>query len=125
MRPDLGSGWAEENDTAGERSAEAWEAFFSAEETPEGEPRGNALDERVSDVKARHEDTLLRYPNVVGVASGIRTRAGKATGEWALLVFVERKVPASELGEGEVLPRDVEGIPVDVVEAGKVEPLPS
>ena len=125
MRPDAKSGWTEESDAAGERSAEAWEAFFSAEETSEGEPRGNALDERLSDVKARHEGTLLRYPNVVGVASGIRTRAGKPTGESALLVFVQRKVPAGELGEGEVLPREVEGIPVDVVEAGRVKPLPA
>jgi hypothetical protein len=123
MGPDLRSGWTEESDAAGKRSAEEWEAFFSAEETPEGQPRRAALDEKVSDVKARHEGTLLRYPNVVGVASGIRTRAGKPTGESAILVFVQQKVPAGELGEGEVLPREIEGIPVDVVEVGRVEPL--
>jgi hypothetical protein len=64
-------------------------------------------------VQARHEHELLRYPNVVGLA----------TGESGLLVLVSRKLPESELAPHERLPREIEGVPVDVVETGAIEPL--
>jgi hypothetical protein len=35
------------------------------------------------------------------------------------------KNPKSKLKKGEILPRKIEGVPVDVVEVGKVEPLPA
>jgi hypothetical protein len=66
----------------------------------------------VAAVQARHQQELLRYPNVVGVA----------TGETGLLILVSRKVPASELGPDELLPSEIEGVPVDVVEAGQIRP---
>lgn len=65
----------------------------------------------------------MRYPNVVGVADGVGMRAGKPTGEDCIVVYVERKVPKSKLEKGEVLPRRIEGVLVDVVEVGRVEPL--
>jgi hypothetical protein len=79
---------------------------------------------KLSDVRARHEDELLRYPNVVGVATGTRTRRGEPTEEACLVVYVERKVPAESLASGELLPAEIEGVPVDVVATGPIEPLP-
>jgi hypothetical protein len=76
----------------------------------------------VAAVQARHQQELLRYPNVVGVATGTRTRGGRPTGETGLLVLVSRKVPASELEPDEVLPSEIEGVPVDVVETGQIRP---
>ena len=73
-------------------------------------------------VQARHQQELLRYPNVVGVATGTLTRGGRPTGETGLLVLVSRKVPASELEPDEVLPSEIEGVPVDVVETGQIRP---
>ena len=67
----------------------------------------------VAAVQARHQQELLRLPNVVGVA----------TGESGRLVLVSRKVPESELAPDERLPREIEGVPVDVVETGAIEPL--
>ena len=77
----------------------------------------------VAAVQARHERELLRYPNVVGVATGTPTRGGQPAGEPGLLVLVSRKLPASELGRDELLPREIEGVPVDVVETGPIQPL--
>ena len=74
-------------------------------------------------VQARHERELLRYPNVVGVASGTPTRGGKPAAGPAILVLVSRKVPEGELASEERLPRELEGVPVDVVETGAIEPL--
>lgn len=84
---------------------------------------GPAEERRIAEVRARHETELLRYPNVVGVAEGIRTRQGKPTGERCLIVYVERKVPRGQLEGREILPSEIEGVPVDVVEVGRVEPL--
>ena len=77
----------------------------------------------VAAVQARHEQELLRYPNVVGVATGTPTRGGRPTGEPGLLVLVSRKVPASELQPDELLPSEIEGVRVDVLEAGQIRPL--
>jgi hypothetical protein len=77
----------------------------------------------VAAVQARHERELLRYPNVVGVATGTPTRRGKPTAGPGLLVLVSRKVPERELAPEERLPREIEGVPVDVVETGPIEPL--
>jgi hypothetical protein len=77
----------------------------------------------VEAVRARHEQELLRFLHVVGVATGLRTRPGSPTGEPAILVFVDRKVSESELSPDDVLPRELDGVPVDVVEAGAVRPL--
>jgi hypothetical protein len=77
----------------------------------------------VAAVQARHERDLMRYPNVVGVGSGTRVRGGKQTGEPCLVVFVERKLPEAELAPGAALPRELDGVPVDVVESGRPAPL--
>ncbi len=66
----------------------------------------------------------MRYPNVVGVAPGVRMVQGKPTGERCLVVYVERKIPRTKLKEDEILPREIEGVPVDVVEVGRVDALP-
>jgi hypothetical protein len=76
---------------------------------------------RIADVRARHEAELMRYPNVVGVADGIATRRGEPTGEQSIVVYVSRKVPAGELAADAVLPTEVDGVRVDVVEAGLIE----
>lgn len=126
MKTELKPSWSKEQQAAGEQVRQAWEEFFSAaeEETPEQLLLGRPEEQRIVAIQARHETELLGYPNVVGVASGIRTKGGKPTGERCLVIYVERKIPRDKLGEREILPSEIEGIPVDVVEAGRVEPLP-
>jgi hypothetical protein len=133
MRRDLGPHWSDEQRAAGERLRRSWEEFFTAGlgQRGEGEPSGREPSlPRVEDlsfaaVRARHEASLLGYPNVVAVAEGVRTRRGRPTGERCLVVYVSRKVPRPELRPNEVLPAEIEGVPVDVVEAGPVEALPA
>lgn len=119
-------GWSEDQRKAAERQRRMWQEFFSASKQRETEPAaGLATDEaaaKVSAVMARHETELLGYPNVVGVAPGVRTAKGKVTGEPCLVVYVSRKVPRSRLKKGEALPRRIEGIPVDIVETQEIRP---
>jgi hypothetical protein len=58
-----------------------------------------------------------RLPWVHSVGLGGRERAGQATGELVLKVFVSRKRPRSALRSDEMVPPLFEGVPTDIVEA--------
>jgi hypothetical protein len=61
-----------------------------------------------------NRDRLLEYDNVLGVGFGQRESNGELTDEPAVIVFVEEKVPEDELREGQLLPRFVDDVRVDV-----------
>ncbi|MEQ8326953.1 MAG: hypothetical protein RH951_07330 [Parvibaculum sp.] len=65
-------------------------------------------------VLRKHEDALLAYPNVNGV--GIGERAGQKV----IKVMVTKKVPESALQSGQVLPKQLDGCPLDVEEIGEI-----
>jgi len=68
---------------------------------------------------------LLKYPNVTGYSKKLRKRIknGKVVEEWCIQVHVSKKVPLKELKLNEVIPVEVEGIPVDVVDVGELRAL--
>lgn len=76
--------------------------------------------QRATTVKRKHEDALMRKANVMAVGVGYRTRGGARTDEVGIIVSVKRKVPAAQLQPGDVLPRQLDGVPVDVVETGEI-----
>jgi hypothetical protein len=127
MKRELGPNWTKKQEKAGKRSGKAWEEFFAKGEQQGGRSQQPDLagEAKAAEVQQRHEAELLRYPNVVGVATGIRTRKGKPTGERCLVVYVERKLPRKRLAAKDLLPSAIEGIPIDVVETGSLTPLPA
>lgn len=127
MKRELKPSWTAEEKRLGEQNRKAWETFFAKREAG-----GSSSDHAhaaeyaaIADIQQRHQDKLLRYPNVVGVATGIRTRKGKPTGEPSLVVYVSRKRPKKDLKPDQILPRSLDGVPVDVVEAGDPTILPA
>ena len=68
----------------------------------------------IEPVKRKHEEQLMRLPNVTGV--GIGEKAGKEI----IKVFVTHKVPLSALQPQEVIPKMLEGYETDVEEIGVV-----
>ena len=70
----------------------------------------------IETVKARHEEALLRLPNVVGI--GLGERRGQAV----IKVLVTRKVPLSELSFTDRIPRYLDDYETDVESIGV--PLP-
>jgi hypothetical protein len=58
--------------------------------------------------------SFLRFDGVVGVGWGPKLREGKVIEQQALVVFVERKVPAREVPEGQFIPAEFRGVPTDV-----------
>jgi hypothetical protein len=123
MEKDPPPAWSAEQKAAGDQMRDAWDEFFRATPARKTDEPLGGHDARLLDVRARHEADLMRYPNVVGVADGVRMRGGKPTGQPAIVVYVERKVPRQDLAERDLLPGEIEGIPVDVVEAGRIVPL--
>ena len=128
MKGEIGPSWSTEEQILGERLSKAWEEFFMSKEKEgqgvEAEPL-SVGEQRIAALQARHEAELLQYPNVMGMAPGICTREGKPTGEACLVVYVERKVPEAHLAENEILPSEIDGVPIDVVEVGKTGILPA
>ncbi len=74
--------------------------------------------ERLREVKALYEKALLQKANVVGVGIGFRRRGGCLTEEPVIVVSVTRKVPRDQLDPPDVIPSELEGVPVDVQEVG-------
>lgn len=70
-------------------------------------------------VKMIHERELMRKANVVGVGIGYRERRGERTDEPAIVVSVTRKVPRSMLDQEDIIPQELEGVPVDVHAIGE------
>jgi hypothetical protein len=71
-------------------------------------------------VKAACERALLQKAHVVGVGVGLRQQGGEYTQTVSLVVIVEEKLAISELNPADILPGEVDGIPVDVQEVGQI-----
>lgn len=78
---------------------------------------------RLRAIKALYEPELLRKANVVGVGIGLRQRAGKQIAEQVIVVSVTRKVPRSQLDASDIIPPELDGIPVDVQAVGELQAL--
>ena len=71
-------------------------------------------------VKAREQGALMRKANVLAVGLGLKSIGGHLTATPAVKVFVSRKVPASNLAEGDLIPAELPApdapVPTDVEE---------
>jgi len=63
-----------------------------------------------------HAALLKRHPGVLNTAVGKKIVDGKVTDEPAIIVYVEKKLPMAMLKDGEAMPKEIDGIKVDVVE---------
>jgi hypothetical protein len=89
-----------------------------------GDQVATAARERAEAIRRRVQADLLHKANVVGVGVGLRRIQGRKTGEVALVVMVDHKVPRAQLAPEDVLPSQIDGIPVDVQEVGELEARP-
>ena len=65
-----------------------------------------------------HSDNLMRHANVVGVGVGLKQVNGAYTNQKAIVVMVNKKMPVAQLGTDDVLPTEIDGVPIDVQEMG-------
>lgn len=71
----------------------------------------------------KHRKRLHAFPNVVAVGIGYKVVGGKKTSRLGIICSVEKKLPVSELAEGEIIPAEIEGIVTDVVETGIIRAI--
>lgn len=79
--------------------------------------------EDIRSVKRAHSLSLLCKTGVVLVGIGRKVVQGKPTEQVCITVQVARKIRESLLPEPERLPRELDGIPIDVVALGRDETL--
>ena len=53
----------------------------------------------------------------------MRMRGGEPVGEVSLVVMVTQKLPRSQLASEDIVPGEIDGVPVDVQEVGEFEAL--
>ena len=73
--------------------------------------------ERARQISRAHSEELLSKPNVIAVGVGFQEGSRS---ELALIVMVQQKLPKSALTEEEIVPHEIEGLPVEVREVGDV-----
>lgn len=66
--------------------------------------------EDLKDIQARHEDSIMDIPGVVGIGIGL-TVDGK---DMAFIVYVEKLMPSARAQ----VPDHIEGVPVRMIESG-------
>lgn len=77
--------------------------------------------ERLRVVKDLHEADLMQKPNVVGVGIGLRQRGGEQTDEPVIVVSVTHKPPVALMAPEDVIPAELDGVPVDVQAVGRLK----
>ncbi len=77
--------------------------------------------QEIKKVKDKYESSLLAVDGVVGCSVGYKQLQGKKTNKLAIVCLVQKKKPRKQLSEKELLPKEIEGVPVDVIEVGKIE----
>ena len=79
--------------------------------------------EEIRAVKDRRGEELLRKKNVVGLGIGYKEVEGQETGLLSLVVLVKKKESPSQLDATDMVPSEIEGVPVDVIEVGEIVAL--
>jgi hypothetical protein len=79
--------------------------------------------DRIATVQKKYIDMLMRKQHVVGVTIGPVHINGKTTGEFALIVLVDEKVPLTDLPLEDRIPSELDGVPVIVHPVGALEAL--
>ncbi len=73
-------------------------------------------------LKARSNE-ILGKTNVVATGVGYKVTAGQKTDTLCVVCSVEKKINAASLSADDLVPKDVDGIPTDVIETGPIRAL--
>lgn len=71
----------------------------------------------------KHRHKLLKKSFVVAVGIGFKRKGGKKTDELSIVCSVSTKIPESLLKKKELIPKEIDGWPTDVIETGTFRAL--
>jgi hypothetical protein len=75
---------------------------------------------RIEEIRQIHEKRLLRMANVVGVMIGYKVTAGEKTDALSIICLVEKKIAERDMKKQDLLPSDIDGELIDVIQVGKL-----
>jgi hypothetical protein len=76
---------------------------------------------RVKAVQDKYTQYLMEKPHVVGVGIGHLGSNGFRAGLLGLIVLVDQEIPDDQLDPEDRVPDEIEGIPVELQEVGRIE----
>jgi len=76
--------------------------------------------EKARRVKNTHLADLMAKANVIGVGIGYSHRGGVKTDQVGLVVMVRKKIPPHQLTNQDMIPEEIDGVPIDVQEVGEI-----
>ena len=79
--------------------------------------------EEIRIIKEKHEAELMKKAGVTGCAIGYKQVDGLQTDELCLVCYVKEKKPEQKLRKKDLIPKEIEAIPIDVVESGEFKAL--
>ena len=78
--------------------------------------------EHAKEVKERYTSSLMALERVVGVGVSKRPGPDPNQSTWVIVVYVSKKIPPHQIDPSSMIPKQIEGVPTDVVETG--QPIP-
>ena len=75
----------------------------------------------IQEIKKRHEEELLRNPNVVGVGIGTKIIKSISTQRQCIKIYVRKKIPRSKLEKNDLIPQKLNGVETDIEEVGRLK----
>jgi hypothetical protein len=72
--------------------------------------------QKLKEVQKHHLEDLLKKPNVTAVDIDYKTTKGEKGDQLAIVIWVRKKKPESQLSKDEILPKELDDCVVDVVE---------
>jgi hypothetical protein len=79
--------------------------------------------EEIKKIKEKHEQELMSKAGVVGCSIGYKHIDGKKTDKLSIVCYVRKKKKVEDLKIKDIIPEEIEGIPIDVVESGELKAL--
>lgn len=74
----------------------------------------------ISFVRGKHQTSMMKMDNVVGVGVGYKVHRGKQTDELCLVVLVTKKLPKDAVDPPAMVPKSIDGVVTDVIEVGVI-----
>jgi hypothetical protein len=99
---------------------DALDVDITSQQNAANSPDRQAASLRAQEVRRAYEQELLSKPNVVGIGVGVTEKGGQPTGEVGVVVLVDKKLPKDQLSPEDIIPSQIEGVPVDVKEVGRI-----
>jgi hypothetical protein len=79
--------------------------------------------EEIKKIKEKHEQELMNKTGVVGCSIGYKEINGKKTDKLSIVCYVKEKKKEADLKSKDIIPREIERIPTDVVESGEFKAM--